>query len=203
MGKFLIMAAVAAAVGALLSAPSVLAGARWRSSRAIEERAIRALISEWVEAYRNLDAKRLAAHETQAVEVVDRFGQLRLQSATENENLWSDTFEAISRKSAPPTATVKHIEFLRPEVALVQVSWQFSEGILLVDGDRIPPFSEIDTRDETRVIGRQKKRGFSDFIGLSHPSHRDRGHNPCNGLCRLSIDNGVSVGPGLITLERI
>ena len=151
MGKFLIMAAVAAAVGALLSAPSVLAGARWRSSRAIEERAIRALISEWVEAYRNLDAKRLAAHETQAVEVVDRFGQLRLQSATENENLWSDTFEAISRKSAPPTATVKHIEFLRPEVALVQVSWQFSEGIPLVDGDRIPPFSEIDTYVVTKT----------------------------------------------------
>ena len=126
MGKFLIMAAVAAAVGALLLAPSVLAGARWRSSRAIEERAIRALISEWVEAYLNLDAKLLAA-------------------------LWSDTFEAISRKSAPPTVTVEHIEFLRPEVALVQVSWQFSEGILLVDGDRIPPFSEIDTYVVTKT----------------------------------------------------
>jgi uncharacterized protein (TIGR02246 family) len=153
MGKFFIAAAVAAIAGALLLASAVLDGAWRRSSRLTEERAIRALISEWVEAYQNLDAKRLAAHETPAVEVVDRFGQLRLQSATENEKLWSDTFEAISRKSAPPTVTVDHIEFLRPEVALVQVSWQFSEGILLVDGDRIPPFSEIDTYVVTKTQG--------------------------------------------------
>lgn len=142
MGRFLIMAAAA---GALFLASLVVAGYLWRSSRATEERAIRTLISEWVEAYRNRDAKRLAAHETHAVEVLDRFGRLRLQSATENEKLWSDTFEAISRKNSAPTVTVEHIEFLRPEVALVQVSWQFSKGILLVDGDRIPPFSEIDT----------------------------------------------------------
>jgi uncharacterized protein (TIGR02246 family) len=150
MGKFLITAAIA---GALLVASSVLVSDLWRSSRATEERAIRALISEWVEAYRNLDAKRLAAHETHAVEVVDRFGQWRLQSATENEKLWSDTFDAISRRSAPPAVTVDHIVFLRPEVALVQVSWQFSEGILLVDGDRIPPFSEIDTYVVTKMQG--------------------------------------------------
>jgi len=25
------------------------------------------------------------------------------------------------------------------------VSWRFADGILLVDGDRIPPFSEVDT----------------------------------------------------------
>jgi ketosteroid isomerase-like protein len=148
MGKFLIMAAIA---GALLVASSVLVGDLWRSSGATEERAIRALISEWVEAYRNLNARRLVAHEAHAVEVVDRFGQLRLQSATENEKLWSDTFGAISIKSAPPTVTVDHIEFLRPEVALVQVSWQLSEGILLVDGDRIPPFSEIDTYVVTKT----------------------------------------------------
>ena len=144
---------MAAAAGALFLASLVVVGDLWRSLRATEERAIRTLISEWAEAYRNLDAKRLAAHETHAVEVVDRFGQLRLQSATENEKLWSDTFEAISRKSAPPTVTVDHIEFLRPEVALVQVSWQFSEGILLVDGDRIPPFSEIDTYVVTKTQG--------------------------------------------------
>jgi uncharacterized protein (TIGR02246 family) len=153
MGKFFITVAVAAAACALFLESAVLDGAWRRSSSLTEERAIRALISEWVEAYRNLDAKRLAAHETHAVEVVDRFGQLRLQSATENEQLWSDTFEAISRKSAPPTVTLDHIEFLRPEVALVQVSWQFSEGILLVDGDRIPPFSEIDTYVVTKTQG--------------------------------------------------
>jgi uncharacterized protein (TIGR02246 family) len=152
MGKLLIMAAVVT-VGCALLLESSFVGDLLRSSRATEERAVRALISEWVEAYRNLDAKRLAAHETPAVEVVDRFGQLRVQSATENEKLWSDTFEAISRKSAPPRVTVDHIEFLRPEVALVQVSWQFSEGILLVDGDRIPPFSEIDTYVVTKTQG--------------------------------------------------
>jgi len=143
MGKLFSMAAVAAAGGALPLASSAFGADRWQSSRATEERAVRALISEWVEAYQNLDAKRLDAHETPAVEIVDRFGQLRLPSATsENEKLWSDTFEMISRKSEPPTVTVDHIDFLRPEVALVQVSWQFSEGILLVDGARIPPFSE-------------------------------------------------------------
>jgi hypothetical protein len=90
MGKLFIMAAVATAGWALLLTSSAFGSDRWRSSRATEERAIRALISEWVEAYQNLDAKRLAAHETPAVEVVDRFGQLRLLSTTsENENLWS------------------------------------------------------------------------------------------------------------------
>jgi hypothetical protein len=59
----------------------------------------------------------------------------------------------ISRKSEPPTVTVDHIDFLQPEVALVQVSWQFSEGILLVDGARIPPFSEVDTYVVTRTQG--------------------------------------------------
>ncbi|MBV8673776.1 MAG: hypothetical protein JOZ33_10110 [Acidobacteriaceae bacterium] len=153
MGKFFIMVAVTTAGCALLLVFSVLDGTWRRSSRAIEEHAIRALISDWVEAYQNLDAKRMAAHQTPVIEVVDRFGRLRLQSATENEKLWSDTFEAISKKSAPPTVTVDHIEFLRPEVALVQVSWQFSEGVLLVDGDRIPPFSEIDTYVVTETRG--------------------------------------------------
>ena len=153
MGKFFIMETVAAAACALLLVSPAFAGGRLQSPGTTEERAVRARISEWVEAYRNLDAKRLAALETPAVEVVDRFGQLRLQSATENEKLWSDTFEAISRKSAPPTATLDHIEFLRPEVAMVHVSWQFSEGILLVDGDRIPPFSEIDTYVVAKLQG--------------------------------------------------
>src|ERR1700745_2291241 len=152
MGKFFIVAAVVTAFSALVLESSFV-GDQLRSSRANEERAIRAVILEWVEAYKNLDAKKLAAHETPAVEVVDRFGQLRLPSASENETLWSDTFEAISRKSAPPTVSVDHIEFLRPDVALVQMSWQFSKGILLVDGDRIPPYSEVDTYVVTKVQG--------------------------------------------------
>jgi hypothetical protein len=48
---------------------------------------------------------------------------------------------------------------------------------------------QFNTCDETGVLGCQKKHGFSNFIGFSHPSHRDGGHNPCNGVFRLSIDN--------------
>jgi hypothetical protein len=52
---------------------------------------------------------------------------------------------------------------------------------------------QFDTRDETRVIRCQKKRSLGNFIGLPHSAHRDGGHNPCNGVCRLSIDSrGVS-----------
>lgn len=154
MVKLFIIAAMATAGCALFVESSAFGGDRWGSSRSTEERAVQALISEWVEAFQTLDAKRLAAHETPSVEVVDRFGQLRLPSATsENEKFWSDTFEAISKTSTRPRATVDRIEFLQPEVALVQVSWQFSEGILLVDGGRIPPFSEVDTYVVTKIQG--------------------------------------------------
>jgi len=50
------------------------------SSMASDERAIRSLISNWVEAYEDLDAKGLAALETPEVQVVDRFGVLHLVS---------------------------------------------------------------------------------------------------------------------------
>jgi uncharacterized protein (TIGR02246 family) len=127
-----------------LSTP-VLAS-RQRPSSTSEESAIRALMSQWVEAYQHLDAKRIATLEVPDVEVVDRFGELHLPSSRdENEQLWSDAFETVSRKTAPPTVTVDRIQFLRPDVAVVQVSWQFAEGILLVDGERIPPFLQVDT----------------------------------------------------------
>jgi len=116
------------------------------SSTASEPDAIRTLISRWVEAYQDLDAKRLAALETPDVEIVDRFGKLHLPSGrNENEKLWSDAFEIVSRNTLPPTVTIDRIRFLQPDVAVVQVSWRFTEGILLVDGDRIPPFSQVDT----------------------------------------------------------
>jgi len=136
----------AAATGVLLLLPWAFAGHPGPASSAPEERAIRALILEWRKAYQNHDAKQLAALETPEVEVLDRFGKLRLPAGrNENETLWSDTFEAVSRSTRPPTVTVDHIRFLRPDVALVQASWQFPEGILLVDGDRIAPFSQVDT----------------------------------------------------------
>jgi len=45
----------------------------------------------------------------------------------------------------PPTVTIGRIRFLRPDVAVVQVSWRFAEGILLADEKRIPSFSQVDT----------------------------------------------------------
>ena len=130
----------------LLLASLVFARYHRLSSMASEENAIRRLISRWVEAYQALDAKRLAALETPDVEIADRFGELHLPSGrNENEKLWSDAFEIVSRNALLPTVTIDRIRFLRPDVAVVQVSWRFTEGILLVDGDRIPPFSQIDT----------------------------------------------------------
>lgn len=124
----------------------VFAGRQRISSMASDERAIRSLISRWVEAFINLDAERLAALETPDVQAVDRFGMLHLLSGrSENEKLWADSFEAVSRNTAPPVVTIDRIRFLRPDVAVVQASWRFAEGILLVDGERVPPFSQIDT----------------------------------------------------------
>jgi uncharacterized protein (TIGR02246 family) len=122
------------------------AGPQRISLMASDERAIRSLITRWVGAFNDLDAKRLAALETPDVQAVDRFGVLHLSSGrSENEKLWADSFEVVSRNTTPPVVTIDHIRLIRPEVAVVQASWRFAEGILLVDGDRVPPFSQIDT----------------------------------------------------------
>ena len=116
------------------------------SPMASDEPAVRSLILRWVDAYKALDAKRIAALETPDVHVVDRFGVLHAPSGrSDNEELWLKSFEAVARNTAPPEVTVERIRFIRPDVAIVQVSWRFPDGILLVDGDRIPPFSETDT----------------------------------------------------------
>jgi uncharacterized protein (TIGR02246 family) len=133
-------------ITAVLFLSSSVLASHQRPSSTSEESAIRTLMSQWVEAYQHLDAKRLAALEVPDVEIVDRFGELHLPSGRdENEQLWSDSFEIVSRNTAPPTVTIDRIQFLRPDVALAQVSWQFAEGILLVDGERIPPFLQVDT----------------------------------------------------------
>ena len=111
-----------------------------------EESEVRTLIFQWVDAYHNLDATRLAALEVQDVQVVDRFGELHLISGrNQNEKLWEDAFEIISKSTERPSVTVNCVRFLRPDVAVVQTTWQFPEGIVLTDGDRIPPFSQADT----------------------------------------------------------
>ena len=99
-----------------------------------------------MDAYRTYDAKRLAALETPDVELVDRFGELHLPSGrVENAQIWAEAFEMISRNTTPPNASIDRIQFVRPDVAVVQMSWRFPEGILLVDGERVPAFSEVDT----------------------------------------------------------
>ena len=141
-------------IASVLLAASVSANHQRAHSMASDERAIRSLVSGWIEAYENLDAKGIAALETPDVEVVDRFGVLRLASGrTENEKLWSDSFEMVSKNTAAPTFTIDHIRFLRPDVAVVQVSLRISEGILLVDGDRIPPYSQLDSYVVVKVHG--------------------------------------------------
>ena len=107
---------------------------------------VRTLISQWVDAFEKRDYKRLAALETPDVAVVDRFGELHLPSGRhENEELWEDTFEVVAKSTIRPAVTVNRIRFLRPDVAVVHLTWQFSEGILLADGARIPPFAQVDT----------------------------------------------------------
>lgn len=129
----------------LLLASHLFAGHR-PNSKTAEEKDVRALMSRWIEAYQDRNAKRLAALEVPNVEIVDRFGQLHLPAGRkENEQLWSDTFEMMSRGSQPPTVTIDRIRFLRPDIAVVQASWEFPNGIFLVDGERIPSFSQVDT----------------------------------------------------------
>jgi len=133
-------------VSMLFFASTLVASRKPSASVAGEEHAIRTLMSRWVEAYQDLDAKQLAALETPDVETVDRFGERhRLSGRSENEELWADTFEIISRNTSRPTVAFGRVRFLRPDVAVIEVSWRFADGILLVDGDRIPPFSEVDT----------------------------------------------------------
>ena len=110
-----------------------------------EESAIRSLMSDWVTSYNNLDAKRLAALEVPNVEIVDRFGESHETTGrAENQRLWSDAFDAVSRSTEPPKTIIDRIRFLGLDVAVVQMSWQFASGILLTDGSRIPPYSQID-----------------------------------------------------------
>ena len=131
---------------ALTISPSFIARSQEANSEPkTDERNIRSLISDWVAAYKNLDAKRLAALELPNVEIVDRFGDPHQPTGrAENEKLWSDAFEVVSPSTEPPKTTIDHIRFLGPDVAIVQMSWQFASGILLTDGSRIPPYSQID-----------------------------------------------------------
>ena len=114
--------------------------------RADKEGAVRELISKWIDAYQHLDAKQIAKLETPDMETVDRFGELHVPlGRDENERLWSDSFEVISANAKYPAVTIDHIRLIRPDVAIVQIIWRYPDGILLVDGQGLPPFSQVDT----------------------------------------------------------
>lgn len=134
-----------AAVVILLSLPASARPSR-RLVSPRDERQIRATISQWIEAYEHSDAKRLVSLEIPNVEVMDRFGTLHvLSGADENVKLWKDAFEVVSRKSVLPKVTIDDVLIVRLGVAVAHVSWDFPEGILLVDDTRIPAFSQLDT----------------------------------------------------------
>src|SRR5216684_324944 len=54
---------------------------------------------------------------------------------------------------------------------------------------------ELDTRDETRVIRRQKQRRLGNFIGLPHASHWDGDTIRAMASAGCPSMAGVSVGP--------
>ena len=138
-------------VALTISAPFMARSQESHSEPKSEEWVVRSLMSDWVSAYKSLDAKRLAALEVPNVEIVDRFGDPHQPTGrTENEKLWLDTFDVISPSTEPPKTAIDHIRFLGPDVAVVQMSWQFASGILLTDGSRIPPYSQIDIYVVTR-----------------------------------------------------
>ena len=77
-------------VAVCLLCASALASQRQPSLATDEQRSVRALISQWVEAYKNFDAERIASLETADVEVMDRFGELHLPSNRhDSAKLWS------------------------------------------------------------------------------------------------------------------
>src|SRR5712672_4427831 len=39
---------------------------------------------------------------------------------------------------------------------------------------------QFDTGDEAGIIGRQEQCGLCNFVGLSHTTHGDSGHDPCD-----------------------
>jgi uncharacterized protein (TIGR02246 family) len=110
-----------------------------------DEQDVRELIARWNTGYRALDAKAMAALETDDFQIVDRFGEwYDSRGAAENERLWDWSFKNIYRGKPGPARQIENIRFLRPEIAIVAAKCQWGE-ITLDDGGRIPPHGEIDT----------------------------------------------------------
>jgi ketosteroid isomerase-like protein len=104
------------------------------------------LVSSWCSAYRQSDPERLVALETGEIEIVDRFGDWHhLIGLKDREGFWEDGFDMIRRKDFHPACTVEYVRLIRSDVAIVQATVSYNQGIALKGDDRIPPFSEIHT----------------------------------------------------------
>ena len=104
------------------------------------------LVSSWCSAYRESNAKRLAALETAEIEIVDRFGDWHhLIGAKTRQRFWRDGFDMIRPEHFQPKCTVQHVHLIRQNTAIAQVTVHYDEGIALKGGDCIAPFSEIHT----------------------------------------------------------
>jgi uncharacterized protein (TIGR02246 family) len=127
------------------------------SSQAVQdEPGVRELMARWNTAYRSLDAKALAALETDDYQMVDRFGEwYDSRGASENERLWNWAFNKVYRGKPGPERKIEDIRFLRPEIAIVAAKGQWGE-ITLEDGTHIPPHGEIDTFVLVKLAGEWK-----------------------------------------------
>jgi uncharacterized protein (TIGR02246 family) len=118
-----------------------------------DERAVRELVNRWDAAYRSLDAKALAALETEDFELVNRIGWWTpLKSREENERMWAWAFNIIYNGKPGPKHTIERVRFIHPDVAIVQAHGDWP-ALTLPDGTSIPPHGEIDTL----VVVKQKK----------------------------------------------
>ena len=117
-----------------------------------EQTDTRDIASSWCSAYRTADSERLAALETQEIEIVDRFGDWHhLIGLKARQSFWADGLDMTSRRDFLPECTVQHVRLIGLNTATAQVKVSYDEGILLKDGDRVPPFSEIHTLVLVRV----------------------------------------------------
>ena len=137
----------------LLLVLAVLVFSVGAQAKPYDERAVRDLIERWDAAYRSLDAKALAALETEDFELVNRVGWwTKASSRAENERMWAWGFEVIYKGRPGPKHTVESVRFVSADAAVVQAHADWP-ALTLDDGTAIPPHGEI----VTFVVVRQKK----------------------------------------------
>jgi ketosteroid isomerase-like protein len=119
-----------------------------------DQQGVRDFIARWNAAYTSLDSATLAQMETADYELIDRFGHwIRTEGPEFNERLWALTFKDIYHGKPGPARNIESIRFMGPTVAVVEARAYRPDGVLLDDGNRIPPFWEIDTYTLVKTEG--------------------------------------------------